>query len=173
MAPTSDYRTGLFSSIVAESLEEITFKYLISVINNFSLLKVIRKGLPFDVYDLFRAKCSGNAKEIKQIYENLKKNSNFKIIRVKNRLNTNNKDFLINFMYIYSNQECNPTALFVSSNSPSMIKKALKSKSIMTILITSFINLKELNTDLSARLLISYGVTNTTFHSFLVLKLTN
>lgn len=51
---------------------------------------------PFKVFDLFRGKCSGSHQQIKQVYENLKRSAVFKIIQVKNRIDTPNRDFLIN-----------------------------------------------------------------------------
>ena len=49
--------------------------------------------------DLLRAKCNGTREQILKVYNNVKNNPKFKIIRVKNRLKTGNKDFLINLQY--------------------------------------------------------------------------
>lgn len=74
----------------------ITGKYLYILLQKCINLSQLN-GLPFEVYDLFRAKCSGNMHEIRQVYNNLCSNPKFTVFRVKNRLNTGNRDFLVNF----------------------------------------------------------------------------
>jgi hypothetical protein len=50
----------------------------------------------FSVGDLLRSKCSGTLAEIKQVYLNLSTNPRFTVYRIKNRLDTSNRDFLVN-----------------------------------------------------------------------------
>ena len=48
---------------------------------------------------MFRCKCSGTKDQIIRVYENLTSaNKQFKILRVKNRLNEGTQDILINFL---------------------------------------------------------------------------
>jgi hypothetical protein len=44
-----------------------------------------------------RCKCVGSKREIFRIYNDLKKNPNYELIRVKNKLNDITRDILINF----------------------------------------------------------------------------
>ena len=62
--------------------------------------------VPFSVMDLLRAKCSGTLDEIKQVLNKLEKHSDIQLIRVKNRLDTGNRDFLINFSFTGCNLIC-------------------------------------------------------------------
>lgn len=50
----------------------------------------------FTVADLLRCKCSGTLEEIIEVYHNLTSNPLFTVYRVKNRIDTCNRDFLIN-----------------------------------------------------------------------------
>jgi hypothetical protein len=43
-----------------------------------------------------RCKCSGTLKEIKEVWDKINSHPKFKVYRVKNRLDTSNRDFLIN-----------------------------------------------------------------------------
>jgi hypothetical protein len=55
--------------------------------------------ITFSVSDLLRSKCSGTIAEIKEVIKNIQKKEGVKIVRIKNRLETGNRDFLINFMF--------------------------------------------------------------------------
>lgn len=104
-----EFKTSLFSHIVSESVSNLVVSFLSHLIHilkrtintvgkidsdlaDISLLK-------FGVMDLLRAKCEGTRDQILKVYNNIKNNPEFKIIRIKNRLKTGNKDFLINMQY--------------------------------------------------------------------------
>lgn len=50
----------------------------------------------FTISDLLRSKCVGSLEEIKQVYHTLKSHPRLEVYRVKNRIDTSNKDFLVN-----------------------------------------------------------------------------
>lgn len=50
----------------------------------------------FTVSDLLRCKCSGTLEEIKEVYGRLTGSGLFTVYRVKNRIDTCNRDFLVN-----------------------------------------------------------------------------
>lgn len=50
----------------------------------------------FSISDLLRCKCTGSLKEIKEVWAKLSNHEQLKVYRVKNRLDTSNRDFLIN-----------------------------------------------------------------------------
>lgn len=50
----------------------------------------------FRISDLLRCKCVGTLQQIKQVYGRLASSDRFTIYRVKNRIDTPNKDFLVN-----------------------------------------------------------------------------
>lgn len=82
-------------------LENNVLKYLFELLEHIQkLMKAIKIHIdgpvPFQIFDLFRGKCSGSYQEIKQVYKNLKESKVFKIIQVKNRINTPNRDYLVN-----------------------------------------------------------------------------
>lgn len=52
--------------------------------------------MSFGVYDLLRAKCTGTKEEITEVYANLVESKQLKVVRVKNRLDSINRDFLVN-----------------------------------------------------------------------------
>jgi hypothetical protein len=54
----------------------------------------------FNISDLLRCKCSGTLSEIKAVWDKIKKYPKFKVYRVKNRLDTSNRDFLVNVQFI-------------------------------------------------------------------------
>jgi hypothetical protein len=53
----------------------------------------------FSVMDLLRAKCFGSVEEMRRVLKNLQENPEIQLVRVKNRLETGNRDFLINFSF--------------------------------------------------------------------------
>lgn len=53
----------------------------------------------FSVMDLLRAKCSASLPDLKKVIAKLYSNHSIKLVRVKNRLSTGNRDFLINFTF--------------------------------------------------------------------------
>lgn len=61
LVPQNDLRVGLFTSYAAESLYGITGRNLIKMINALHSF-IEKKGIPFEVFDLLRAKCSGTMK---------------------------------------------------------------------------------------------------------------
>lgn len=56
--------------------------------------------MSFGIYDLLRARCSGSVDEIGSVYKRLLTSGTFEIIRIKNRMETVNKDFLLNLKMI-------------------------------------------------------------------------
>lgn len=52
--------------------------------------------IPFTVSDLLRCKCSGKVEEVLQVIRKLQDHKKLKIVRIKDRLDTQNEDFLIN-----------------------------------------------------------------------------
>lgn len=50
----------------------------------------------FTISDLLRCKCSGSLAEIKEVWKRLNSHSKLRVYRVKNRLDTSNRDFLVN-----------------------------------------------------------------------------
>lgn len=63
------------------------------------ILKLDRELLPFSVCDLLRARCSCTMEELQMVLANISKRKDVKVVRVKNRLDTGNRDFLINFTF--------------------------------------------------------------------------
>jgi hypothetical protein len=55
--------------------------------------------ITFSVSDLLRAKCSGTIEQIRQVINNIQQKEGVKIVKIRNRLATGNRDFLINFMF--------------------------------------------------------------------------
>jgi hypothetical protein len=53
----------------------------------------------FSIFDILRAKCFGTIDEVRKVVKNLTTHKAIKVVRVKNRLNTGNRDFLINFIF--------------------------------------------------------------------------
>jgi hypothetical protein len=49
------------------------------------------------VSDLLRCKCSGTVSEVVEVINKIKKHDRLQIVRIKNRMNTGNQDFLVNF----------------------------------------------------------------------------
>jgi hypothetical protein len=64
-----------------------------------NFLKLSGELLPFSVCDLLRGRCSCTIAEMKQVFKNLQSNPDIKIVRVKNRLDTGNRDFMVNFTF--------------------------------------------------------------------------
>lgn len=99
----------MFAHIVSESVSNLAVSFISNLIHilqratrNVSKIDEDLKDislLRFGVMDLLRAKCQGTRDQIIKVYNNIKKNPKFEIIRVKNRLKTGNKDFLINLKY--------------------------------------------------------------------------
>jgi len=52
--------------------------------------------IPFDVGDLLRCKCSGTPSEVLAVIRKLENHDKLEIVRIKDRLDTQNEDFLIN-----------------------------------------------------------------------------
>lgn len=52
--------------------------------------------MSFNVADLLRCRCSGTLSEIRIVYDNLCRHPELTIYRIKNRLDTSNRDFLLN-----------------------------------------------------------------------------
>ena len=104
-----EFKTSLFSHIVSESVSVLVVKFMSHLIHILkrAIHSVSRVDedlkdislIKFGIMDLLRAKCQGTRDQILKVYQNLKNNTKFEIIRVKNRLKTGNKDFLINFQY--------------------------------------------------------------------------
>jgi hypothetical protein len=108
-------RSGLLSYILSETVENLSVNYLTFLIHflehiSFELFKKEPKPMgdvpakkklefsfvSFNVADLLRSRCSGTLDEIKEVYDNLSNHPNLTIYRIKNRLDTSNRDFLIN-----------------------------------------------------------------------------
>jgi hypothetical protein len=79
-------------------MHQITYQKLVAE-NSAQFIAHDEEILPFGVSDLLRAKCSGTIPQIRKMIDNMRKNPQIKIIRVKNRLGTGNRDFLINFTF--------------------------------------------------------------------------
>jgi hypothetical protein len=60
----------------------------------------------FTISDLLRCKCTGTLAEIKEVWEKLKNHPHLKVYRVKNRLDTSNKDFLVNAILVGTSLLC-------------------------------------------------------------------
>lgn len=50
----------------------------------------------FTISDLLRCKCTGSLANIRRVFDTLSKHPRFTVYRVKNRVDTSNKDFLVN-----------------------------------------------------------------------------
>jgi hypothetical protein len=64
-----------------------------------NLLRLDSQLIPFSVSDILRAKCSCTLLEMAQVMKNINCNSDINVLRIKNRLGTGNRDFLINFTF--------------------------------------------------------------------------
>ncbi len=72
-------------------------EYLEQLIKHICLASKDFKLVTFNVCDLLRSKCVGNKEEIRKVFEQL--NAICVVTRVKDRLETSNHDFLVNFCY--------------------------------------------------------------------------
>jgi hypothetical protein len=79
-------------------MHQITYQKLLAE-NSTQFVAYDEEILPFGASDLLLAKCSGTIPQIRKVIDNIQKNPNIKIIRVKNKLGTGNTDFLINFTF--------------------------------------------------------------------------
>jgi hypothetical protein len=70
--------------------------------------------MSFALYDLLRAKCYGSSEEINLVYSRLLASEVFEIIRVKNRMDSVNKDFLLNLRMIDTPLICELQLIVVS-----------------------------------------------------------
>lgn len=100
---------GLATYILSDPVSKITTGYLESLIHclleaehNFNACSGREpiSLISFGIYDLLRAKFSGTKEDIIAAYNILCESKSFKVIRIKNRLDTINKDFLINLRLV-------------------------------------------------------------------------
>lgn len=52
--------------------------------------------MSFKISDLLRSKCVGTLQQIKKVYQKISGNQKIQIYRIKNRIDTSNRDFLVN-----------------------------------------------------------------------------
>jgi hypothetical protein len=66
---------------------------------NHRLIKLDTQLIPFNVSDILRCKCSCTIHDMGQVIKKMNQHNSIKVLRIKNRLLTENRDFLINFIF--------------------------------------------------------------------------